>query len=138
MGLFGGEVKVKDNNISVFIGEGTKITGDLSIKGSIHVDGLIQGSVMDGENLIIGASGVISGDVNMKHAVVSGKVVGNVSVHKLDIKKNGFIKGDIHAKSLSIEDGASFSGKCFMDIEKAENEVKSKLKDTSKAKETAK
>ena len=68
--------------------------------------------------MVIGANGVVEGDVNGQQADVMGKITGTVKVKDiLQLKGNSQVSGNIHAGKLQIEPSASFNGQCHMTIQ---------------------
>ena len=115
-------VSPKDlNQIVTIIGPETQIQGTIRTKGSIRIDGKIEGSIDEAAGVIIGPTGQVHGDVAATNVVVGGKVTGNVTAHQtLELQPKGHVYGDIHAPQhgLSIAPGAIFEGNCVMTSEK--------------------
>ena len=88
----------------------TIITGCMRIKGNIegcgtiHIDGHILGDLSIDENIIIGASGTVQGNIKAKKIVISGKVKGNIICDTLEVTKTGTVSDKIHAKNI-VADG---------------------------------
>ncbi len=97
------------------IGHGTVIEGEVKSNGDIRIDGTVKGSVTTKAKLVIGASGIIEGDVFCQNADITGSIKGKTTVSEmLFLKSNGRINGDIHTGKLVVEVGASFTGNCNM------------------------
>jgi len=97
------------------IGAGTIITGDVTSKGDIRVDGTLKGSVNTEGKVVLGREGVIEGDVVCKDADISGTIKARITVSQLlSLKSTAKLNGDIITNKLSIEPGASFTGSCSM------------------------
>ena len=97
------------------IGEGTIITGDISSKGDIRIDGTLKGSVNTEGRVVLGREGMIEGDVICKDADISGAIKAKITVSQLlSLKATAKLNGDIITNKLSIEPGAAFSGSCSM------------------------
>ena len=93
----------------------TTIKGDVISDGDLRIDGIVEGSLSIKGKLVIGISGKIVGSINCQNADISGKVEGNIIVKELLLlQNNSAINGDITIGKLSIEPGASFTGKCSM------------------------
>lgn len=95
------------------------LSNDVKVKGTIEftndlvIDGTIDGKVTSSGkgNLIIGENANIIGEVESRSIIVHGKVKGNISTQeRCELKSSATLEGDIHATSLSIEDGAKFIG----------------------------
>ncbi len=97
------------------IGAGTVIEGEVKSNGDIRVDGHIKGSVNSKSKVVIGASGVIEGDVNCQNADISGTIKGKlICSEMLFLKTTAKIMGDITTGKLVVEAGATFTGSCSM------------------------
>ncbi|MEI7792917.1 MAG: polymer-forming cytoskeletal protein [Candidatus Berkelbacteria bacterium] len=126
-----------ENNVDTIIGINVTIKGNLYNKGSIQVNGSVEGEVKSDENLIIGETAQIKGPVIARVIEISGEVKGLVeATDKLEIHPTGRIYGDINAKSLIIKEGATFVGKSIMpgeakaaaEVAKPREEVKHEVK----------
>jgi len=97
------------------IGAGTTITGNVQSNGDIRIDGIIKGNLVAKAKILIGAEGVIEGDIDGKQADVLGKVIGKIKVADLlYLHGQAVVDGDIYAGKLQIEPTASFNGQCHM------------------------
>ncbi len=104
-----------ENSIDTIIGINVVLTGNLRNKGSVQVNGTIEGEVRSEENINIGETAKIKGPVVAKTIEVSGQVKGTIEAsEKLEINPTGYVVGDINAKSLIIKQGATFVGKSVM------------------------
>lgn len=93
----------------------TSIEGDIVSTGDIRIDGTLKGSIQVKGKLVVGASGVIEGEIHCQNADVSGTIKGKTFVSELlALKATAKLTGDIVTGKLSIEPGASFSGSCSM------------------------
>lgn len=92
------------------IGEDLTITGNVSSKGEIQVDGEIQGDVQCG-SLLLGDKSHVSGNVVAEDVVVRGRVVGSIRGLRVTLQAQSHVEGDIFHQSLAIEQGAYFEGK---------------------------
>jgi cytoskeletal protein CcmA (bactofilin family) len=97
------------------IAAGTVFEGKLRTPGSIRIDGRIMGEVTATQNVSIGSSGDIDGNVVAKNITVGGKISGTISAQeKLVLEQKAVVRGDIRAAKLVIDEGALFDGKCLM------------------------
>ncbi len=105
----------KPNEITTLIGEGCLFEGDITSPSSTRIDGHVRGNLKSKGSLIIGEKGVVSGEVKATEVLVYGKIEGNVESQRLEIKKDGSVVGDVFTKSLIIEDGGFYNGRCAME-----------------------
>lgn len=100
---------------TTIIGAGTTISGNIQSNGDIRIDGVLKGNLSAKAKILIGADGVVEGDIDGKHADILGKVTGKVKVAELlYLHGNGVVDGDLFAGKLQIEPTASFNGQCHM------------------------
>lgn len=99
-----------------FIGEGTRISGDMSVEHDLRVEGAIRGQVSVGGTLVLSVTGSIEGDVTARSAALAGRLVGNIHVQeKLVLEEKSVLQGDLVARELVVQEGAIFQGTCSMD-----------------------
>ncbi|KAF0131346.1 MAG: Integral membrane protein CcmA involved in cell shape determination [Bacteroidetes bacterium] len=97
------------------IGQGTKITGDIELKGDFRIDGELIGSIQSEGRIVIGSSGLVEGNIYCQNADISGVLKGNLHAADLSsLKSTAVFTGDLKTGRISIELGAKFSGKCDM------------------------
>ena len=97
------------------IGSGTSLKGDITSSGDLRIDGTLVGNIHCSAKVIIGANGVVEGDVSGITADIMGKVSGTIKVKELlMLKSNCQVDGNIHAAKLQIEPAANFNGQCHM------------------------
>lgn len=100
---------------TTIIGSGSKFDGTLNTSGIVRVDGYFGGELVIEGNTIVGESGYIKGNIRAEKVTIAGKVEGNIWCSGgLELTASGKLYGDIEVKSISIEDGAIFEGKCIM------------------------
>jgi cytoskeletal protein CcmA (bactofilin family) len=101
---------------------GTVIEGDVTADGDIRVDGRIKGTVTSRAKIVVGATGIIEGDLFSLNATIDGRVNGNVEIGELLIlSKTAHVNGDLIIKKLVVEEGAKFNGNCRMGVSVARN-----------------
>jgi cytoskeletal protein CcmA (bactofilin family) len=97
------------------VSAGAFIHGDLKTPGPVAIDGGVEGTLCAAGDIQIGTGGAIVGDVEGKNITVAGKVHGRIFAEDRVILLPGSrVEGDIHAKSLKIEDSVFFQGGCVM------------------------
>lgn len=104
----------KQQKLDVIIGADSTFWGELTSKGTVRIDGVLEGNVT-ADCVIIGEKGVITGDAAIRQMVVGGRIVGNIrAVESVDIQCKGAVCGDISAARLTIAEGAAFDGRSTM------------------------
>jgi len=92
------------------IGEDLTITGNVTSKGEIQVDGEIQGDIHC-NSLLLGDKSQVRGEVVAEEIVVRGRLVGSIKGLRITLQAPSHVEGDIYHQSLAIEPGAYFEGK---------------------------
>ncbi len=104
-----------DGTMNTIIGKDTIITGTLDVKGGLRVDGTAKGKVICDEAITIGPTGVVESEIEASSIIIAGRLIGNInSAEKVELQAKCEVEGDIHTKSLVIEQGAIFCGACSM------------------------
>lgn len=115
----GGNGSFEDVSI---ISKSTQIEGKLTSSGSLRIDGIMNGDIVVNGNLTLGETAVIKGEVKAENITNSGKIFGQVfASEKLIMESKSVLKGDITARTLVIEPGAVFEGKCVMPAHEVES-----------------
>jgi cytoskeletal protein CcmA (bactofilin family) len=97
------------------IAAGTTLKGDITSNGDIRIDGTLLGNMQCSAKVIIGANGVVEGDISGQQADIMGKVSGTINVKELlQLKGGSIVSGNLHASKLQIEPSANFNGQCHM------------------------
>ena len=92
------------------------LPGDVEIEGSITfqkellIDGKVQGQINSDGMLTIGENADIRGEIKTKSVTVYGKVHGNITAERCQLKSKCTIEGDLKAARLIVEEGAIFIG----------------------------
>lgn len=96
-----------------FIAPGTTIEGNIISSDDLEVEGTVRGDIRTTKNLILGPKSVVEGNVSAADAEVAGQITGTAECNGLlTIRSTCVIEGDIVTKSLNVESGSSFNGRC--------------------------
>lgn len=86
--------------------------GDIETTHSIRVEGTIVGNILDAENVVIGTTGSVKGNITTKDLTVFGNIEGDVSAtHSVSIRDSGKINGKLSTANFTIDKGATYEGK---------------------------
>ena len=96
-----------------------QIEGTIKFDGSMRIDGNVKGEISaDNGELVVSESGIINATITTKNAVIDGHVDGNIiASDKVVLKKKAHLIGDLQAKTLAIEEGVVFVGRCNVNPE---------------------
>jgi cytoskeletal protein CcmA (bactofilin family) len=93
------------------IGMGMTVTGDCETDGVIRVEGTVSGNVRAGKAIVVGKDGLVDGNMYTQDAVIAGRVLGSVNaVSRLELQPTSHILGDIEARRMKLEEGATLQG----------------------------
>ena len=92
------------------IGPDLIITGNLTSKGEMQIDGEVQGDIR-ATNLIVGERARITGTIVADEAIIRGHVMGSIRSKRVMLQSSSHVEGDVYHQSLAIEQGAYFEGK---------------------------
>jgi len=117
MALFkNSHISFETKNSDTVIGKEAYFQGTLTAKGSLRVDGRIDGSVVDARMVTVGKSGKIKGDISCESCYVCGEVKGNITaLEHIEAMAGSRVDGDLRAPRVTLEEGAIFNGSCSMD-----------------------
>ncbi len=108
-------IKKKEPAINTIIGEKTSITGNLKLEGDIIIYGKITGDVETDGTITIFPAAELRGNMIASHLNIGGHVEGNIkATGRVALGDKAYLKGDIKAAQIVIEDGAVFEGRCEM------------------------
>ena len=96
-----------DAGSTTILGSDVALVGDvIRFDGDVHVYGSIVGDVQVANQLVIAEGGSVDGDVHAGSAQVGGRLNGDVTCGRFDIKGAGSVVGVIRADRWSMEPGA--------------------------------
>lgn len=97
------------------IGVNSTFRGTLMVAGTLRIDGEFEGDILNCERIEVGEHGIMRADVEVKEALVMGRVHGNIrALGAIEMKAGSRIEGDVAAMTVAIEQGVHFTGRCTM------------------------
>ena len=94
----------------VFIGSGVNIKGEITSASEVQIDGAADIN-METENIMVGTTGNLKGDIKTKNADIWGEFDGNLEVsNTLTIQEKGTVKGVTKYSALQIKLGGKLQG----------------------------
>ena len=97
------------------IGVNSSFRGTLMVSGTLRIDGEFEGDILNCERLEVGEHGSMRADVEVREAVVEGRVSGNIrALGTIELKSTARVNGDVSAMTVSMEPGVHFTGRCTM------------------------
>src|SRR5688572_7952410 len=108
-------MKGKSGELNGFLDRGAVFKGEMEFEDTMRIDGKFNGRINSKNELIVGESAHIEGDIHVGRIAISGTVVGKiVATQRVEIHRNGKVYSDIDTPALVIEEGAIFQGNCTM------------------------
>lgn len=102
-------------NGTTLISTGTTLKGDISSNSDLRIDGTVIGNINSSAKIVIGANGIVEGDIFGNQADIVGKVSGNVRTKELlQLRGESIVTGNLYAGKLQVEPTATFNGQCHM------------------------
>jgi cytoskeletal protein CcmA (bactofilin family) len=100
-----------------WLGASLRVKGEISGTEDLLIDGMVEGSIhLDERKLTVGKTAKLTADINARDVVVYGYVKGNVRAKgRIEIKKDGYVVGNLTTAQIMIEDGADFKGTIEID-----------------------
>ena len=104
--------------LETIVGDGTRVVGQVGVKGTIRVDGIVEGDV-HADWVVVGETGKILGNIRSRGVVVGGSVEGNIdAAESVELMGKASMTGEIRAPKLAVCEGAVFDGHSRMKGEK--------------------
>lgn len=101
----------KSDKLESFIGFNSEFKGDITLPGTLRIDGKLTGNITAGW-IIVGEQAFVKGDLFATGIVVGGRVEGTLKADDLvELKPTGHLYGDIYSKKLVISEGGVFMGR---------------------------
>jgi cytoskeletal protein CcmA (bactofilin family) len=108
-------MKGKSGDLNGFLDRGSSFKGELEFEDTMRIDGRFNGRIRSKNELIVGESAHIEGEIHVGRVAISGTVVGKIIAdQRVEIHRNGKVYSDIDTPALVIEEGALFQGNCTM------------------------
>lgn len=94
------------------IGKSISIVGDIYSEEDLYIDGEVQGAVeLKDSKLTVGPNGKAKSNVKAREVIILGQVHGDIDAsHKITIRKQGSLVGNIRTTGIVIDDDAYFKG----------------------------
>lgn len=97
------------------LGAGVTFRGQLSFERFLRIDGSFEGELLSQGKVVVGPTGKVKANLNLREAIIEGCVDGNITVQeKLELRGAAVVKGDILARSLCVDEGVSISGQVIV------------------------
>jgi cytoskeletal protein CcmA (bactofilin family) len=111
MALFARRTNLPEATGYSVVDEQLVIRGEISTEGTIRIDGRIEGRLHRADTMIIGAHGVVVGDIEAREVVIAGTIEGNiVAGTRVEIQASASVLGDIRSTAMMLHEGGTING----------------------------
>jgi len=101
--------------VNTVIGVNSTFRGTLMVAGTLRIDGEFEGDILNCERVEVGEHGIMRADVEVKEALILGRVHGNIrALGAIEMRAGAHIEGDVAAMTVAMEQGVHFTGRCTM------------------------
>jgi cytoskeletal protein CcmA (bactofilin family) len=99
------------DDVSAFVGKGVEFKGTITYKGTVRIDGFLDGEIHTEGVLLVGEEAVITAKVTAGTIVCKGKITGDIHAkEKIKLRAPAVVSGGVKTPMLSIEEGVLFNG----------------------------
>jgi len=106
--------------IESFLGSNARIKGEMTVEGTLRLDGTIEGS-LNADSVILSEKAMVKGDISAQKIVIAGTVEGNLRAKELvEIQSKGRVLGGVFAPRFSVVEGGEINGKIEMKLEESQ------------------
>lgn len=104
------------DKIETIIGPNTNFDGHLKCDGSVRIDGVCEGGVIETVgNVIVSPNAMVAADIVARNVSVSGSVTGKIRASgRLEILSTGRVWGDVEVGSFLLDEDGYFRGQLVM------------------------
>jgi cytoskeletal protein CcmA (bactofilin family) len=143
-GVSGFNSKGQDNMVEAgkvdsVIGPGLVVKGELHSRGTLRIDGNVEGKVSADASVVVGEKGVVKAEIAAGQVVIGGTVHGKVNGReKVEILSTGRLYGDVTTKASKfvVSEGVIFEGCVSMgQVEETKQPQQSQVKTPRQAEE---
>ena len=99
------------------IGPGISVSGEVTGNEDLSIEGKVEGTVNLRNNVVtVGHSGEVRANITASTVNISGRVAGDiVGIEQVVLTKSAWVRGNIIAPRVNLENGSKFKGSIDMD-----------------------
>ena len=107
----GGDPNFGSEKVVAFIGQGVEFKGVINYKGSVRIDGKLDGELHTDGTLLVGKEAIITAKISAGSVISKGQITGDiVAKEKVLLLSSAHMDGSLNTPQLSIEEGVIFNG----------------------------
>lgn len=105
------EPNFSNEKVVAFIGQGVEFKGVINYKGSVRIDGRLDGEIHTEGTLLVGKEAVITAKISAGSVISKGHITGDIVANeKVLLLSSAHMDGSLNTPQLSIEEGVIFNG----------------------------
>ena len=98
-----------------FLDQGTSFEGKIAFSGEVRIDGYFKGEASAEGTLVIGETGTVEADLELRRLLVHGHFKGSVTAkERVEVSASGRIDGDVSTPCFTVAEGAQVTGRVQM------------------------
>ncbi|MCY3795267.1 MAG: polymer-forming cytoskeletal protein [Gammaproteobacteria bacterium] len=99
------------------IGPGISVSGEVTGSEDLRIDGKVDGTISLRNNVVtVSHSGEVRANIAASTVNISGRVVGDIAgIEQVVLTKSAWVRGNIIAPRVNLENGSKFKGSIDMD-----------------------
>ena len=99
------------NEVIAFVGKGVEFKGVITYKGTVRIDGLLDGEIHTDGVLLVGDDAILTAKVTAGTVISRGKITGDIiAKEKIRLLSPAILNGSVTAPVVSMEEGVLFNG----------------------------
>lgn len=96
-----------DLETTTVVGPDTIIMGTIRAKGTVWIDGRVEGDIYTDELLMIGETAVVIGNIYANSVICRGMIMGDiVASEEVELLESASLNGTVRAPLFSVDDSA--------------------------------
>lgn len=113
------EIMAEEGKVNSILGKGCKWNGTFDGEGTFRIDGEFEGTINKCDTVHVGKTGIVKAQMNVRNAIVWGKVVGDITAQeRIELQGGSHLQGNVKTTRLVIDEGVFFEGNCSMSPDK--------------------
>ncbi|MBS0622745.1 MAG: polymer-forming cytoskeletal protein [Verrucomicrobia bacterium] len=93
------------------LGQGISIKGHLQFQRFLRVDGEFEGELESQGRIVVGPTGFVRANIEMREAIIEGRVEGNLKISgRLELRGEAKVFGNIEARVMMVDEGVTMVG----------------------------
>ncbi len=102
-------------DMNAHLGQGATIEGKLTFKGSVQIDGRVEGEIRAEDTVVLGESAIIVAKITAAKVIAQGRIEGDIEAsQRIELRAPASVTGNLRTPSLVIHEGVTFEGRSDM------------------------